>query len=48
MRNKALYSLTAIFLLWTVISIWFGIEQGRQQSIDGKVKCVAVYQGESK
>ncbi len=48
MRDKKLLPLTAMFLFWTVISIWFGIEQGRQQPIDGKVKCVAVYQGERK
>jgi hypothetical protein len=43
MNNKTLYSLTALFLFWTGVCFWLGIEQGRQQVIDGNVECVAVY-----
>jgi len=47
MNNRTLYSLTACFLFWTAIIFWLGIEQGRQQSINGKVKCLAVYKEQS-
>ena len=46
MENKTLYWLVALFLFWTAVSVWFGVEQGRQQSIEAKVKCVAVYGSE--
>jgi hypothetical protein len=45
--NKSLYILTGIFLFWTAFCVRFGLEQGRQQTVDSKVKCVAVYDNEA-
>jgi hypothetical protein len=47
MENKTLYWLIGLFLFWTGFCVCFGIEQGRNQSIESKVKCVAVYAGDT-